>query len=195
MPILKAEADIFPSDLFDLPVDCFPWWVVHVRSRQEKLAAREAHARRIPLFLPLYEQIMRRDGRRRASYLPLFPGYLFFRGGLDVRSEMLKTNLCVRILEVCDQASLASDLLQIRKLQLAGEPLVAHPELKAGDTVRVTDGPFRGISGVILTEKGKTRLIVAVRFIHRAVSVELPRDVLVPDPLISRPESQGRHTG
>jgi transcription antitermination factor NusG len=182
MPILKPEADVFPEGMFDLLAEEYPWWVAHVRSRQEKLALREARHRGIPCFLPKYEKETRKDGRKRTSFLPLFPGYLFFRGQSEVRYEMLTTNLCVRILEVTDQGALHSDLLQIRKLQLAGLPLIALPEVKAGDPVRVTEGPFAGITGVVLKEKGKARLMVSVRFIHRAVCVELPRDSVIPEP-------------
>ena len=182
MPILKPEADVFPEGLFELSADESPWWVAHLRSRQEKLASREARHKGIPCFLPKYQKETRRDGRKRISFLPLFPGYLFFRGPRDTRFEMLKTNLCVRILEVADQASLNADLLQIRRLQLAGHPLVAVPVVKPGDQVRIEDGPFSGVTGVILKEKGRTRLIVSVRFINRFVSVELSRAAVVPAP-------------
>ena len=183
MPILKPEADIFPGDVFDLSTEEFPWWVAHLRSRQEKLASREAFHRGVPFFLPKYEKVTRRDGRRRTSFLPLFPGYLFFRGLSDARFEILKTNLCVRILDVTDQASLHADLLQVRRLQLAGLPLIAVPAVKAGDLVRVAEGPFSGITGIVVKARGKTRLIVSVRFIHRSVSVDLPREAVIPEPV------------
>ena len=181
MPILKPEADIFPDELFDLDPVALPWWVAHVRSRQEKLASREARLRGVPFVLPKYEKETRRDGRKRVSFLPLFPGYLFFRGPLEARHEILRTNLCVRILEVTDQAALQADLFQIQQLQAAGLPLIAVPEVKAGDPVTIMEGPFKGVSGIVQKEKGKNRLIVAVRFIHRAVSVTLPRDAVLPD--------------
>jgi transcription antitermination factor NusG len=182
MPILKPEADVFPEELFDLAAEEHPWWVAHVRSRQEKLASREARQRGIPCFLPKYDKETRRDGRKRISSLPLFPGYLFFRGLADARYEMLRTNLCVRILEVTDQRALHSDLLQIRQLQLAGLPFIPVPAVRAGDPVRITEGPFAGITGVVLKEKGKSRLMVSVRFIHRSVCVELPRGAVIPEP-------------
>jgi transcriptional antiterminator RfaH len=179
MPILKPEADLHPPDLFDLPVETFPWWVAHIRSRLEKTALREARLRGIPSFLPQYEKAVRREGRTITSFLPLFPGYLFVRGGLDERAEILRTNLCVRVLEVQDQAALDRDLQQIRRLQLSGVPIVSHPDLKPGDVVRMAEGPFRGIEGVIVKTRGKTRLVVAVRFIQRSVSVEVPRESVV----------------
>ena len=188
MPILKREPDFQPETLFELPPDRYPWWVVHVRSRQEKVLARECRARGIPFYLPLREHRNLRDPRRRISFLPLFPGYLFVRGDLEhERLELLRTNLCVHVLAVLDQEGLALDLGQVRRLQELGLPLRAHPELTKGSVVRVAEGPFEGMTGRVTGVKGKHRFVVAVRFIHRSVSVELDRDVLVPAGKGSRP--------
>ncbi|MEO6327117.1 MAG: hypothetical protein ABIQ65_21030, partial [Thermoanaerobaculia bacterium] len=134
------------------------------------------------------EKSTRRDGRTRTSYLPLFSGYLFFRGDLHARSEMVRTDLCVRVLEVQDQDALDSDLRQIRTLQLAGVPLVSHPEVKLGDTVRIGEGPFKDLTGVIVRERGETRLVVTVRFINQFVSLELDRVAVALEPT---PEGRG----
>ena len=182
MPILKREPDLLPETLFELPADRWPWWVAHVRSRQEKVFARECRLRGIPFYLPLREQRDGRDRRRRVSFLPLFPGYVFIRGDLEhERLEALRTNLCVKVLEVLDQESIASDLAQVRRLQESGLPLVAHPELTKGSLVRIAWGAFAGMTGRIARLRGKDRFVVAVRFIHRSVSVEVDRDAIEPE--------------
>ena len=181
MPILKREPDFLPDALFELPPERYPWWVAHVRSRQEKVLARECRLRGIPFYLPLREHRVARNGRRRVSFLPLFPGYLFVRGDLEhERLELLRTNLCVNVLTVLDQDGLGYDLAQVRRLQESGLPLFPHPELTKGSVVRIAEGPFEGMTGRVTALKGKSRFVVSVRFIHRAVSVELDRDALVP---------------
>jgi len=181
VPILKREPDFLPETLFELSADRYPWWVVHVRSRQEKVLARECRQREIPFYLPLREHKNRRDPRHRISWLPLFPGYVFVRGDPEhERLELLRTNLCVRVLQVLDQDGLGHDLAQVRRLQELGLPLRAHPELTKGSIVRIAEGPFEGMTGFVASVKGKDRFVVSVRFIHRAVSVELGRDELVP---------------
>jgi transcription antitermination factor NusG len=190
VPILKREPDFLPETLFELPGDRFPWWVVHVRSRQEKVLARECRHREIPFYLPLREHRNRRDPRHRISWLPLFPGYVFVRGDLEhERLEVLKTNLCVRVLTVLDQEGLGHDLAQVWRLQQMGLPLRAHPELTRGSIVKIAEGPFEGMTGSVVSVKGKDRFVVSVRFIHRAVSVELGRDEIVPGE--KRPEAPG----
>ena len=188
MPILKREPDFHPEALFELPTERYPWWVIQVRSRQEKLLARECRTRGVPFYLPLREYRNPRDPRRRTSWLPLFPGYLFVRGDVEhERLELLKTNLCVHVLPVFDQEDLARDLGQVRRLQELGLPLRSHPELTKGSVVRVAEGPFEGMTGRVTSLKGKDRFVVSVRFIHRSVSVELPRDALVPGEKGPRP--------
>src|SRR5450756_1795851 len=71
MPLLKREPDLFPEGLFDLPVKSHPWWVAHVKSRQEKALARHLQPLGIPYYLPQREQKIRRAGRKFVSYLPL----------------------------------------------------------------------------------------------------------------------------
>lgn len=181
MPILKPEPDLCPDDLFALPEERYPWWVIHVKSRQEKLLARECRRRGVPFYLPLCEQRSARDRRGRIAYVPLFTGYLFARGDLEhERLEILKTNLCLQVLAVPDQEGLSADLAQVRRLQEMGMPLVPWPELTKGSAVRIAEGPFRGMTGRVTKLKGKSRFIVSVRFIHRSVSVEMARDALVP---------------
>lgn len=181
MPILKREPDLLPETLFDLPPDRWPWWVAHVRSRQEKLFARECRLRGVPFYLPLREHRAPRDRRRRVSFLPLFPGYVFVRGDLEhERLEVLKTNLCVNVLAVLDQEGLGADLAQVRRLQESGLPLLAHPELTKGSLVRIAEGAFAGLTGRVTRLRGRDRFVVSVRFIHRSVSVEVDRDALEP---------------
>src|SRR5579864_6161420 len=157
MPILKREEDAFPETIFSLGE---PWLVAHLRSRQEKVLARYLRERGVPFYLPQMEKRIRRSGRTFVSYLPLFTGYVFFRGGRDERLQAVKSNVIVNVLEPPDQQEIAAELRQLHELQLTDMPLVPHPFVGPGDTVLITDGAFQGYRGVVLKEKGITRLIV-----------------------------------
>ena len=107
VPILKREVDLSPSHLFELSRVEHPWWVAYVRSRQEKGLARylsHLAGQGVGFYLPQAEKRVRRAGRTFVSSLPLFPGYLFFRGGAEARREALRSNLIVEVLPVLDQA-------------------------------------------------------------------------------------------
>jgi hypothetical protein len=179
VPILKSEVALSPPDLFDLPD--LPWRVAYVRSRQEKELARLLLRQEVPFYLPLAEKHVRRAGRRFVSFLPLFPGYLFFRGARGSAPERMPwrwDDLVVSLLEVPDQPRLDQELRALWRLQESGAAVVAFPYLGPGDAVEVVEGPFRGLSGTVLREKGRTRLVVSVSFLRQSVAAELEREVL-----------------
>jgi transcription antitermination factor NusG len=110
----------------------------------------------------------------------LFPGYLFFRGLRSDRRVVLESNLLARAIEVLDQARLGEELTQIHRLQQSGATFVPRAYLARGDEVRVTEGPFQGYKGVVVHERGATRLVVSVSLLRKAVAVEFERAVLAP---------------
>jgi transcription antitermination factor NusG len=178
MPLLPKEEDVFPAELFALDAERHPWGVAHVRSRQEKSLARFLVQRNVPFYLPQVENRRRRSGRDFISHLPLFPGYLFFRGGADARELVWRSNVAASVVDVADQAGLGAELGQLRALQLAGASLRVVDELAAGDAVRVSSGAFAGYTGIIERQTGRDRLVVRVSLIHKAVAVEFERELL-----------------
>ena len=53
-----------------------------------------------------------------------------------------------------------------------------HPYYSLGDRVRILAGPLKGLQGTLIMQQSSSRMIVAVDFIHRSVSVELePNDL------------------
>jgi transcription antitermination factor NusG len=186
VPILKSEVALAPPDLFDLPD--LPWRVAYVRSRQEKELARLLLRAEVPYYLPLAEKRVRRAGRWFVSYLPLFPGYLFFRGpsSSEAARRALWDQRVVSVLEVSDQSQLAAELRTIRRLQESGAAFEAHPYLGPGDPVEVVEGPFRGAAGTVLRSKGRARLVVSVTFLRQSVAVEFERAALAPARPVSR---------
>lgn len=180
MPILKREVDFSPPNLFELCRLDEPWWVAHVRSRQEKRLARHLLGEGVGFYLPQSEKEVRRNGRTFVSHLPLFPGYLFFRGPAAARLAALRSDLIVQVLPVADQDGLERELESLWRLQQSGAPLVSHPYLGPGDEVEIVDGPLRGWTGTVLREKGRLRLVVSVTLLRQAVAAELDRDALVP---------------
>ena len=133
MPLLKREREFFPEDFFAIQDSEAPWWVAHTFSRQDKALARHLLQLAVPFYLPCREHRTRRAGRNLSSYLPLFPGYVFCRGSARQRLVALRSNLVVKILEVADQALLARELLQLRKLKDSGAEMIPYLDLVPGD--------------------------------------------------------------
>jgi transcriptional antiterminator NusG len=192
MPILKFRRDLFPADLFELSPGSHPWTVAHVRSRQEKALARYLEPLGVPFFLPQREHRIRRAGRKFISFLPLFPGYVFLRGGGADRLAALRSNLIVRTLRVDDQELLHAELRQLRELQQAGASFVPLRTIAVGDVVRVSEGAFQGYSGIVIRVAGRLRLVVSISMLRKSVAVEFERESLVPVVLSPKPGGNTR---
>src|ERR1700761_2270522 len=67
------------------------WWALYTRHQHEKVIAQILGTKGFEVFLPLYESVRRWKDRNKLLSLPLFPCYVFIRGGLDRRLHVLTT--------------------------------------------------------------------------------------------------------
>jgi transcriptional antiterminator RfaH len=180
MPILPAEPDFFPADLWDDPAavrrtkDEVVWWCLHTKPRQEKATARELRKLAVTFFLP---QVLKEDrtpqGRKIRSVIPLFPSYLFLLGDHNDRLSALRGNRLVSVLEVSDQKSLERDLRQIHKMLSSGLPVQPEEAVPVGSRVRITTGPLTGIEGTVIRRGKRDQFVAVVRFLGRGATVDL----------------------
>jgi transcription antitermination factor NusG len=179
MPILPAEPDCHPSDLWDeaasMPVkDGAVWWCLHVKPRQEKATARELRKQEVVYYLP---QVMKEtrtpQGRRIQSVAPLFAGYVFLNGDANDRLVALRGNRLVNVLEVVDQTGLVRDLRQIHQMLNSGLPVSAEPMMPVGATVRIVTGPLTGIVGTVIRRGNRDQFVAVVQFLGRGATVDL----------------------
>lgn len=181
MPILPAEPDVHPENLFDdFTVDGSSWWVAHAKPRQEKSLARHLIAANVPFYLPTIGRRGRIRGRIVTSQIPLFTGYLFLYATGEQRVTALTSNRIARTLEVSDGDKLLADLRQVRTLIESGLPISPEGEIGPGVPVEVTSGPLSGLTGTVIRSAGGQRFVVRVDFIQQGASVTLDDFALRP---------------
>ncbi len=177
MPLAPAETCLFPERLLENPQpgadDAARWWVIHTRPRAEKALARRLLGREVGFFLPLYENRLAGGGRVRSSYLPLFPGYIFFHGDDEDRRLALETNQIAQMLVVPDQKGLFTDLQHIRQLLETRHNLTPEQRLQPGTKVRLIAGAFAGMTGTVIRQGRQLRFVVAVSFLQSGASVDV----------------------
>jgi len=61
------------------PEDGTLWYALYVKTRFEKVVARNLRGKGYEEFLPLYHRTSRWSDRIKQLELPLFPGYVFSR--------------------------------------------------------------------------------------------------------------------
>lgn len=156
------------------------WVVVHAKPRCEKKLGDYCAAHSIEFDLPLRSETKIYQRRKVTVHKPVFPGYIFLNYSPENKAEVLKSNMIVRILPVENQAQLVRELDQIR-LALSVDPtLDACAAFQAGKRVLIRSGPFQGLEGVVQTVKGRTKVVLNVDMIGRALAVEVGIELLEP---------------
>ena len=156
------------------------WHVLHVRPRCEKKMAEYSATNGIAFDLPLREETKIYQRRKVTVHKPLFPGYVFVLFAPAEKTTVLKSNQIVRILPVVNQAQLVRELEQIRQALAVDPTLDACAAFSAGRRVLIGGGPFQGLEGVVQTVRGKTRVVLNIEMIGRAVAVEVDMNFLEP---------------
>ena len=156
-------------------LDDSAWWALYTRHQHEKVVADMLSAKGFEVFLPLYESTRRWKDRRKVLSLPLFPCYLFVRGGLDRKLHVLTTPGVHMILYRGDQVAVVPEL-EIEAIQRAVEGSLRvepHPFLKCGARVRVLRGALEGVEGILVRKKNLYRLVLSVDMLAQSVAVEV----------------------
>ncbi len=151
------------------------WHALYTRHQHEKLVADLLSRKNFSVFLPLYEATHRWKDRIKKLWLPLFPSYVFVKGGLDRQLQMMMTPGVHSLVAYSGQAAAIPDeqIEAVRRMvegPLRAEP---HPFLKCGDTVRVTTGPLAGVEGILVRKKNRTRLVLSIEMLMKSVAVEI----------------------
>jgi transcription antitermination factor NusG len=151
------------------------WWAVYTRHQHEKVIADTLCTKGFEVFLPLYETVRRWKDRRMRLSLPLFPCYVFLRGGLDRRLQVITTPGVHVILSTGGRIALIQDdeIQTVRRAVEGPFRVEPHPFLKCGDRVRVLRGPLEGVEGILVRKKNLFRLVLSVEMLAQSVAVEI----------------------
>jgi transcription antitermination factor NusG len=167
-----------------------PWHVLHVISNHEKLVAQHLAVRFVEHYLPVYTERVKWTDRTVVAERPLFTGYVFVRFQPRSRISVISTPGVLRLLGD-DARDMVSDeeLLKIRDGLASGLLLRPHPCLSVGARVRVRDGVFGGVEGVVAELRQQCRVILTLAAVHQCFSLEVEiGDLVVLDKPVATPE-------
>ena len=162
--------------------DSYPWFALSVKTSQELLAAQALRGKNYEPFVPTHPQRRRYSDRCIQVDRALFPGYVFCRFDPQRRLPILTTPAVQSIVSFnkiphpVEEREIAA-LQQVVRSGLLAKP---WPYLKAGQRVRIDEGPLCGVQGILCKEKGKDRLVISVDLLQRSVSVQIDRFAIRP---------------
>lgn len=131
-------------------------------------------------YLPLQE-ITRTWGDRKVEIsIPLFPNYIFVYSSHSERYEALDAKGMIKFVSFNGKpAIIKDDQIEAIKKMLSGEvEVLTNTSITPGSRVKIMAGPLSGVVGTIERRNGRSRLIVRIECLNRAVSVKLSEDAI-----------------
>jgi transcription antitermination factor NusG len=151
------------------------WYVLYTRHQHEKTVAQILTSKGFEILLPLYSTARQWKDRTKLLSLPLFPCYVFLRGGLKRRLEIMTTPGIHALVSTAGQPAAIppAEIEAIRRVVEGGVRVEPHPFLKCGDRIRVKCGLLKGIEGILVRKKNLCRLVLSVEMLGKAAAVEV----------------------
>jgi transcription antitermination factor NusG len=155
---------------------CVPWWhALYTRHQHERVVAQALSGKGFEVFLPQYRTVHRWKDRQKELMLPLFPNYVFIRGGLDRMLTLVTTPGFHSLVSWGGRpADIPSEEIEaVRRLVESSLQVEPHPFLKCGDRVRIKSGPLEGIEGILVRKTRGFRLVLSVEMLSKSAAVEV----------------------
>ena len=157
------------------------WYAIYVRSKHEKNVHSALLNKGIESSLPLKTVIRQWSDRKKKVEIPLFRGYVFIR--IDIRKDkfnILKTDGVVKFIGIGKNPSRIPDeqIHWVHMIVEKSDTVQNEKEIPAGQKVRVTAGPFKGVEGVAMRSGNQSRLVIVIESIMHIVSVEISPNYL-----------------
>jgi len=156
------------------------WFAVVTKPRQEQTALENLQRQDFECFLPLADNpYQRRRKRHRRMIEPLFPRYLFLNAIAQsqnlapVRSTRGVATMVRFGTELAVVPESIINAIKNRMDPATGLIRIKPVEVKAGDKVRVFDGPLAGVSGIVQERSSENRALILMQLMGRPTAVEV----------------------
>lgn len=157
------------------------WYALVVKSRCEFKAEEELHSINVETYLPTTVSIRKWSDRKKEIKLPLIKGYIFIYATETERLYSLEQNSVVKCLFDGGRAAVIPDW-QIENLKRVLEynpKVTVESGLVKGDLVKIIEGPFRDVVGVLNSDENERSIRVSIDLINRSVIVNLPPESII----------------
>jgi transcriptional antiterminator RfaH len=147
------------------------WVLVVTHAQRENWAAENLQNLGYGYYLPKHRRYRRANGKTLLSWAPVFPRYLFVHvkdrwrsltGAWGIQSVIMRGNHPEVVPDKIIEALRARE--DPEGFFILDEHKEKEPELKPGQKVRITDGPFQGSTGLYVgqSQRDRQRILMSV---------------------------------
>lgn len=174
--LLISTASI-DSPLQPVAAETAHWYVIYTRPRQEFRALENLQQQSFETFLPLHQSERLQRGKLQLIEEPLFKRYLFVRfNAASSPWHVIRNTLGVsELVRTGGQPTKVPATLIQALMQVQASP---QSLFQRGETLRVTDGPFRDLQAVFEMQDGDHRAIVLIELLNKMQKIAVNLNAL-----------------
>lgn len=154
------------------------WFALYTKPRSEFKAAEQIEEIGVEYYLPTITKVRQWSDRKKKITEPLLRGYIFIFADERERVLSLESQAVVRcIFDAGRPAKIPQWQLDNLKTMLNTKSnLYVQEGLKRGAKVRITDGPFEGVIGIVQETVNGKEISVSIDLLNRSVIAHLPKE-------------------
>jgi transcription antitermination factor NusG len=157
------------------------WKAVYVNVRHEKKIQQKLQELDIEAYVPVQRQLRQWSDRKKWVDVVLIGGYVFVRVSPEERDKVFEVEGVLNYVRYDGKDALIKDseIEQLKwfvenryTIQLENEK---NTIFKKGDIVKLNEGPFKGLTGVVDKEKGKRYILLQIEGLNLNFQVQVPK--------------------
>mgnify|MGYP000682875395 CR=1 FL=1 len=154
------------------------WFALYTKPRHEFKAALQLETEDINYYLPVITRLKQWSDRKKKITEPLLRGYIFIFADEKERYLSLQQLSIVRCIFDHGRPAVIPEwqIDNLKKFLDKKTEVTVHSGIVLGTKVKILDGPFAGVIGVVKQEvKGKT-IAVNIDLLNRSVLTKISKD-------------------
>ena len=161
-----------------MAVGCKAWFALYTKPRSEFKAAEQIEEIGVEFYLPTITRLKQWSDRKKKITEPLLRGYIFIFADEKERVLSLESQAVVRCLFDGGRPARIPQwqIDNLRTMLSTKSDFFVHEGLTRGTKVRITDGPFSGVVGIVQDTVNGKEIAVSIDLLNRSVIAHLPNE-------------------
>lgn len=157
------------------------WFALTVKSKSEFKAEEEINSIGVKTYLPFTTVLKKWSDRNKKITEPLIRGYIFIYANEKERLYSLEQSSVVKCLFDSGRPAAIPDwqIENLKKVLSYKTDLSVENGIVVGDPVKIIEGPFEGVVGILKGSENERTLSVSIDLINRSVIVKLSKGSII----------------
>lgn len=157
------------------------WFALYIKPRNEFKVALKLDSVSVEYYLPTIAKVKKWSDRKKKITEPVFRGYIFIHGNEKDRITALTQDGVVRCVCFLGKPSIIPEwqIENLKKMLTEASEVLVSNKIEIGTKVKIIDGPFTDVVGVVTGEQEDKWLAVSVDLLRCSVMVRLPKESII----------------